>query len=43
VVNRYPEWVEDMSEEERAIVLQPGYPSSMRVARQPDIARSAKL
>ena len=39
----YPDWVEDMTEEEKAIVLQPGFPSSMRVARQPDIAKSAKL
>lgn len=39
----YPDWVDDMTEEEKAIVLQPGYPSSMRVARQSDIAKSAKL
>ena len=59
----YPDWVEDMSEEEKvastrqtlsflvcaeservawrqAVVLQPGFPSSMRVARQPDIGKS---
>lgn len=39
----YPDWVEDMTEEEKAIVLQPGYPSSMRLDRQPGIAKSAKL
>lgn len=36
----YPDWVEDMTEEEKKVVLQPGFPSSMRVARQADIGKS---